>query len=59
MSDEYETYLKISGEASNHVEAFYHEIVKQSKDGQRFGVNIDVERVELQEDADGFSKANE
>lgn len=59
MSDEYETYLKISGEASMQVESFIHEIRKNAADGQRFGVNIDVERIELQEDTDGFQQANE
>jgi len=59
MSDDYEQYIKISGEASNHVESFIHEIIKQSKDGRRFGVDLEVERIDLPEETDGFKQANE
>jgi hypothetical protein len=59
MSDDYETYLKISGEASMQVESFVHEIRKNAADGQRFGVNLDVERVKIEETETGFKKANE
>ena len=42
-------YLKISGDASQQVEQFIHEIRKQQDDAQRYGVNISVTRVELDE----------
>lgn len=57
MSDKYETYLKISGEASMQVESFVHEIRKNAADGQRFGVNLDVERVELDDQEAEFERA--
>jgi hypothetical protein len=57
MSDE--IYLKIECDHSNGAQSFYHEIKKQARDGQRYGVNIDVERVKLEETETGFKKANE
>ena len=59
MSD-YSICLRISGEASNHVESLFHELVKQADDGHRYGVNLEVERIEDPEtETSEFQKANE
>ena len=46
MSEEHAIYLKISGEASQQVESFVHEIRKNAADGRRFGVKLEVERID-------------
>jgi len=46
MTDEYSVCLRISGPASNNVESFIHEIIKRSDEGHRFGVDLDVERID-------------
>ena len=60
-SDEHVEYLRISGDAPNHVESFIHEVRKSAAEGQRYGVNLDVEKVELPEENDDaeFEKASE
>ena len=61
MSDEeYSVCLRISGEASNHVESFLNDVRKRADEGRRrYGVDLDIERIELQEEESGFQKANE
>ena len=46
MTEKHAVYLKISGEASQQVESFVHEIRKNAADGRRFGVKLDVERID-------------
>lgn len=60
-SDEHVEYLRISGDAANHVESFIHEIKKNAADGQRYGVTLDVEKIDLPEENEesGFEKASE
>lgn len=38
-------YLKMEGEASNHVEQLYHELLKNVDDAKRYGVDISVQRL--------------
>jgi len=52
---EHTRIIAVSSEHENSVENFIHEIRKQADEAHRFGVEINVERVELQEaDIDGF-----
>jgi len=52
---EHTRIIAVSSEHQNSVENFIHEIRKQADEAHRFGVEINVERVELQEaDIDGF-----
>jgi len=49
--------LEIKGDHSNQVESMYHEIVKQIDDAQRYGVNVEVSRVEPEsEHTEGFDE---
>lgn len=61
MSDEdYSVVLRVSGEASNHVESFLNDVRKRADEGRRrYGVDLDIERIELSAEDSGFSKANE
>ena len=49
MSD-YSAIIEIKSDHANAVESFVHEIIKQADEGSRYGVNIDVTR--LQESSD-------
>ena len=52
---EHTRIIAVSSEHENSVENFIHEIRKQADEAHRFGVEINVERVELQEaEIDGF-----
>ena len=54
MSD-YTQTIEISGENQNSVENFIHEIRKQASDAGRYGVNIEIRRVDVSDkDVDGF-----
>ena len=59
-SSGYAVTIQIRGEAKNHVESFLNDLHKQVDEGRtRYGVSLDIERIELQEEDSGFSKANE
>jgi hypothetical protein len=54
MSD-YSQTIEITSDSQNHVESFIHEIIKQSNDAGRYGVKIEVKRVDVSDkDVDGF-----
>lgn len=53
---EHSIFVEISSDHENAVESFYHNAVKQANEGRRFGVEINIRRVdpsELQE-LEGF-----
>ena len=55
MSD-YKQTIEISGENQNSVENFIHEIRKQASDAGRYGVNIEIRRVDVSDkDVEGFN----
>lgn len=57
---EYSVTIEISGTDKNSVESFLNTVHKQVDEGRRrYGVDLDVERVEQQDDEGGFEKANE
>ena len=54
MSD-YNQTIEISGENQNSVENFIHEIRKQASDAGRYGVNIQIRRVDVSDkEVSGF-----
>lgn len=54
MSD-YKQTIQIRSDSQNHVESFIHEIIKQSNDAGRYGVEIEVTRVDVSDkNVDGF-----
>ena len=56
MSD-YKQTIEISGENQNSVENFIHEIRKQASDAGRYGVNIEIRRVDVSdEEVQGFNE---
>lgn len=59
MTDDYSVVIRVSGNASNHVESFLNDVRKRADEGRRrYGVDLDIERIELQEETDGFKQAN-
>jgi hypothetical protein len=60
MSKEYTVTLQISGDRSNHVENFIHQVRKNADDAHRFGVDIDIRRIDNpQEETAEFKSAKE
>ena len=56
MSD-YKQTIEISGENQNSVENFIHEIRKQASDAGRYGVNIEIRRVDVSDkEVSGFDE---
>jgi hypothetical protein len=55
MSD-YSQTIQITSDSQNHVESFIHEIIKQSNDAGRYGVEIEVTRVDVSDkNVEGFN----
>ena len=51
----YKQTIEISGENQNSVENFIHEIRKQSDDASRYGVSIEIRRVDVSDkEVSGF-----
>ena len=49
--------IAVSSEHENSVENFVHEIRKQADEAHRFGVEIEVERIDVEEvDVEGFDE---
>jgi ribosome-associated translation inhibitor RaiA len=55
MSD-YSQTIEISAESQNHVEQAIHEFQKHIDDARRYGVDIQIRRVDVSEkDVEGFT----
>ena len=51
----YTQVIEIKSDSQNHVESFIHEVVKQSNDAGRYGVEIEVTRVDVADkEVEGF-----
>ena len=51
----YTQTIQIKADAENHVQSFLHEIRKQADEASRYGVEIDVRRVDVRDkEVDGF-----
>ena len=57
----YTRTIEIEGPHENAVENFIHTVIKNANDGQRYGVELDVRRVDNHETDESaeFSKASE
>jgi hypothetical protein len=50
-------FLMIESENDNHAEKAYHELKKYTDEAHRFGVEIDVRRVQIaKSDVEGFEE---
>ena len=51
----YTQTIQINADAENHVQSFLHEIRKQADEASRYGVEIEVRRVDVSDkEVDGF-----
>ena len=49
--------IQIKADAENHVQSFLHEIRKQADEASRYGVEIEVRRVDVSDkEVDGFNE---
>jgi hypothetical protein len=56
MMSDYSQTIQITSDSQNHVESFIHEIIRQSNDAGRYGVEIEVTRVDVSDtDVEGFN----
>jgi len=53
----YTQTIQIKADAENHVQSFLHEIRKQADEASRYGVEIEVRRVDVSDkEVDGFNE---
>jgi len=51
----YTQTIEIKADAENHVENFLHEVRKQADEASRYGVEIEISRVDVSDkEVDGF-----
>ena len=46
MTEKYKQAIEISSDHENAVENFIHEVKKQANEGERYGVRIEINRIE-------------